>query len=192
MAWSMTSTETKKRGNLVARIVILVILGIGVLLVGLTFFWFVSPATESVESVEPADAVVVFIGGGDRLDTVEELIESGAATSVVVPNGRTGEVRTSLCDSSNIEVFCPDSETIDTRGEAQVIGEVAREQGWTHVIAVTSPYHVHRATYQLSQCFRGEISAVAAETDLDRDDWTEKVVHEWLGTIAAMTVQRAC
>ena len=76
MAWSMTSTETKKRGNLVARIVILVILGIGVLLVGLTFFWFVSPATESVESVEPADAVVVFIGGGDRLDTVEELIET--------------------------------------------------------------------------------------------------------------------
>ena len=192
MAWSMSATETNKRGKSIGKIVVRGILGIGLLLTGLTFFWFVAPVTDSVESVEPADAVVVFVGGDNRFDTAVALIESGAAERLVIPNARNGEVRTSLCDRPDIEVFCPDSRTIDTKGEAQVIGHLAREQGWTRVIAVTSPYHVHRATYQLSQCFPGSISAVSADTDLDRDDWSQKVVHEWVGTLAAMTFQRAC
>lgn len=187
-----TRAETRKRGTIVTKVVIWGILLTGVLLAGLTFFWFVVPATESIETVEPADAVVVFVGGGDRFGTAAELVESGAAESLVIPNGRNGEVRTRLCERTDIQVFCPDSETIDTRGEAQVIGEVAEQEGWTRLIAVTSPYHVHRATYQLSQCFPGEISGVSASADLDSDDWVDKVVHEWLGTLAAMTFQRAC
>ena len=187
-----TTTDTGSRGRTLIRFVLLAILLSGVGLVILTFFWFVSPATESVQSVEPADAVVVFVGAGDRFDTATEPIDSGAADAIVVPNGRNGEVRTRLCDRSDIEVFCPDSETVDTLGEAQVIGGLAEQEGWTRLIAVTSPYHVHRATYQLSQCFSGEISAVSADATLDRDEWVEKVMHEWLGTIAAMTFQRAC
>lgn len=187
---SATTSTKSKRSTL--KIWVLGLVGLGVLVVALTFFWFVSPASESADTVGPADAVVVFVGGGDRLDTAEELVERGAAPAIVIPNGENGEVRSDLCDSDRIEAYCPDSETIDTKGEAQVIAAVADEQGWSSLIAVTSPYHVHRATYQLGQCFDGSITAVAARTDIDRDDWLEKVVHEWLGTIAAMTIDRAC
>jgi uncharacterized SAM-binding protein YcdF (DUF218 family) len=145
-----------------------------------------------VETIGTADAVVVFVGSEERIDTAVELMERGVAPSLVIPNGRSADMDDDLCDEAPFQVYCPETETVDTTGEARTIGRLAEEQGWSRLVAVTSDYHVHRATYQLRQCHDGEVQAVASNRSLDRDDWVETLTHEWAGTVAAMTIQRAC
>jgi uncharacterized SAM-binding protein YcdF (DUF218 family) len=186
-----TTTAARRRGS-TGRRLLFVLAGVGLAFIALTFFWFVAPAVADIEEVGPADAVVVFVGDPDRLDTAVELMERGAAENLVIPNGRSGETRTAVCDESEFNVFCPDTETIDTQGEARAIGQIAEQQGWSSLIAVTSRYHVHRATYQLATCYDGAITAVAAETELGRRELLRKIAHEWAGTLAAMTIQRGC
>ncbi|HSK05868.1 MAG TPA: YdcF family protein, partial [Acidimicrobiia bacterium] len=135
----------------------------------LTFAWFVFPSTLDVDEVQSADAVVVFAGSRERLETAVELMESGAAPNLVIPNGNTRDVGTDLCDGAPFQVFCPDTGEISTWGEAQAIGRLAEEQGWTRLIAVTSVYHVHRATSLLRRCHDGPVDVVSPPRDIDRD-----------------------
>ncbi len=182
----MSGTVNKGRRLALSALIVLI------LLLGVTYFWFVAPAVAEIDDLTPADAVVVFLGDPERLETAANLMDLGIADNLVIPNGSTGETKTRLCDATAFEVFCPESETIDTRGEAQAIGRLAEEEGWSSLIAVTSSYHVHRATYQLQTCHDGSITAVAAETDLGRREMLRKIAHEWAGTLAAMTIHRGC
>ena len=186
-----TATATRKRRS-TGRLLLFVVAVVAVAFIALTFFWFVAPPVEDIDTAGPADAVVVFVGDPDRIRTAVELVQRGAAENLVIPNGRTGETETPVCDTSEFNVFCPETERVDTEGEARAIGQLAEEQGWSSLIAVTSRYHVHRATYQLATCHDGPIAAVAAETDLGRREWLDKIAHEWAGTLAAMTIQRGC
>lgn len=186
------STTPRARRPLI-RLLVAVVLLAPIVFVALTYFWFIAPPTEDVETVTAGDAVVVFAGSRDRLLTAVELMERGVASNLVIPNGRTSEMnRPGFCDETAFRVFCPETETIDTRGEARAIGQLAEEMGWTSLIAVTSVYHVHRATSQLRRCHEGPVVAVAASQSMDGDDWLDKVVHEWAGTLAAMTIRSAC
>lgn len=187
------TTHARPRSKLQTKAFLLFVVAIAVLAAVLSYTWFIDPATESVETAGTADAVVVFAGSGERIETAIELMERGVAANLVIPNGRSDDiVDRDLCDGASFQVFCPDSETIDTMGEAQAIGRLAEERGWSSLIAVTSSYHVHRATYQLGLCHDGPVQVVASNRSIDRDDLVASMVHEWAGTIAAMTVQRAC
>lgn len=158
--------------------------------------WTVWPDTVAPAALEPADAVVLFVGGsGERFDQGLALMEAGLAPVLVVPNGRN--VRRAqaegLCDGHHdFEVLCPVPEPITTQGEARAIGRVAAERGWDSVIAVTSTYHIARAELVLGRCFPGRIQAVGAEPDIDRDLWRRLVRHELLGHAAFRTVFRGC
>jgi uncharacterized SAM-binding protein YcdF (DUF218 family) len=165
---------------------------IGATLVLLTFVWFVNPPTEEIETVQPADAVVVFVGSSERLETAVELMEQGVAPSLVIPNGSDLDDAEDLCEEAPFQVFCPVTVDINTRGEAQAIGRIAEEQGWSSLIAVTSVYHVHRATFLLGRCYEGPVEVVTPSQDLDTDDWVEKIGHEWAGTLAALVLPRSC
>ena len=158
----------------------------------LTLVWFINPSTREIETVQPADAVVLFAGVEDRLDTAVELMERGAAPNLVIPNGETVDGAEDLCESASYTVFCPDTRTIDTVGEAETIGLLAREQGWSNVIAVTSTYHVHRATSLLGRCFDGGIVAVTPDQGLDREDLVSEVPCEWAGYLASWVVGPSC
>jgi uncharacterized SAM-binding protein YcdF (DUF218 family) len=159
----------------------------------LTLVWFISPSTQDVETVQPADAVVLFAGSSDRFDTAVELMESGAAPNLVLVNGNTLEGDSEdLCETAPYQVFCPDSRTIDTVGEAEAIGRLAREQGWSNLIAVTSTYHVHRATSLLGRCFDGSIQVVTPDQGMDREELIGKVPHEWAGFLASFVFGPSC
>lgn len=158
----------------------------------LTFVWFISPSTQDVESVQPADAVVLFAGDSSRLETAVELMDRGAAPNLVLVNGNSIDDGDDLCESAPYQVFCPDSRTIDTVGEAETIGQLAREQGWTNLIAVTSTYHVHRATSLLGRCFDGSIQTVTPDQGLDREDLIGKVPHEWVGWLGSFVFGPNC
>jgi uncharacterized SAM-binding protein YcdF (DUF218 family) len=158
----------------------------------LTLTWFIDPSTSEVGVVEPADAVVLFAGVEDRVDTAVELMERGAAPSLVIPNGESVDGAGDLCRSAAYQVYCPKSRTIDTVGEAEIIGRLAQEQGWDNLIAVTSLYHVHRATSLLGRCFDGSIQVVTPDNDLDREDLIEKVPYEMVGYLASFVFGPSC
>lgn len=166
---------------------------VGAIGVLLTFIWFVRPTTQQVETVQPADAVVLFAGASERLDTAIELMERSAAPSLVIPNGNSIDDAEELCGGeASFEVLCPDSEQISTTGEAQTIGRLAAERGWSRLIAVTSVYHAHRASFLLGRCYEGPFDVVTPSQDLGMDEWFEKVPHEWAGFLAALILQPAC
>lgn len=164
---------------------------LGAVVVLLTFVWFVNPRTEEIETVQRADAVVVFAGSPERLETAVELMESGAAPNLVIPNGNTPDVGTELCGQTLFQVFCPDTGEISTWGEARAIGRIAEERGWSRLIAVTSVYHVHRATSLLRRCHDGPVDAVTPPRDIELD-WVGKIGHEWAGYLASIVIHPTC
>jgi uncharacterized SAM-binding protein YcdF (DUF218 family) len=186
-----TTTERSRAPRLLVWALVLAVLGAAGLL--LTLVWFVGPSTHDVATVPPADAVVLFAGATERLDTAVELMERGAAPSLVIPNGTDIEDAEDLCEGgASFEVICPVTDEVTTTGEAQAIGRLAGERGWSSLIAVTSVYHVHRATFLLGRCYDGAVDVVTPSQDLGVSDWVDKIPHEWAGFLAAVVLQPAC
>ena len=179
-------------GRRIRRILVWALALVVATVVLLTFIWFVNPPTQEIGTVQSADAVVLFAGSAERLETAVELMEHGAAPNLVIPNGRTLGLAEDLCEQASFEVFCPDTDQISTRGEAQSIGRLAEERGWSRLIAVTSVYHVHRATFLLRRCHDGPVEVVTPSRDLDLEDWIDKIGHEWAGFLEAIILQPTC
>lgn len=177
--------------RLVLRILWWIVVAGAVAFLALTLLWFVFPQTDSSETVGPADAIVVFVGSTDRLDTALELMDDAAAPNLVIPNGTDNDDAEDLCRDAPDGVFCPSTENLDTRGEAEAIGQIAREEAWSSVIAVTSVYHVRRATYLLGRCFDGSITAVSPSGEVD-GDFVDNITHEWVGMVGAVVLPPSC
>ncbi len=146
---------------------------------------FVWPSTGTLRH---ADAVVVLAGGdGERLDRGLELVRAGLASTLVVSTGPP-----QLCDSTQpFEVLCFHPSPDSTRGEAEEIGGLARDHGWTRVVLVTSTYHVSRAHLLLDRCYTGAVEIAAAEPDQGLGAWLGAIAHEW-GGLAEALVHRSC
>jgi uncharacterized SAM-binding protein YcdF (DUF218 family) len=186
-----TTTERSRAPRLLVWVLGLALVGAASLL--LTLLWFVFPSTHDAATVPPADAVVLFAGATQRLDTAVELMENGAAPSLVIPNGTDYEYAEDLCEGdASFEVVCPVTDEVTTSGEAQAIGRLAGERGWSRLIAVTSVYHVHRASHLLGRCYDGPFDVVTPSPDLGVREWIEKIPHEWAGFLGAVVLQPAC
>ena len=186
-----TTTEKSKTPRFLVWLLALAVVGTAGLL--LTLVWFVGPSTHDVSTVPPADAVVLFAGATERLDTAVELMENGAAPSLVIPNGTDIEDAEDLCEGgASFEVICPVTDEVTTTGEARAVGRIAGERGWSRLIAVTSVYHVHRATFLLGRCYDGQVDVVTPSQDLGVGEWIDKIPHEWAGFLAAVVLQPAC
>ncbi len=190
---SSTSPSTRSRRRRVLWILAGVVVLLAAMTIPMTFNWFVNPPTHEIGTVQPADAVVLFAGTSERLETAVELMERGAAPNLVLPNGNTIDDAEDLCEGAgSYQVFCPASDEITTKGEAAAIGRLAQKQGWSRLIAVTSVYHVHRATFLLGRCFDGPVDAVTPSQDLGLEDFVGKIPHEWAGFLAALVLPPAC
>lgn len=156
--------------------------------------WTVAPASTDVADVEPADAVVVFVGGqGERTDAAFELMARDVADVLVVPNANGDEWPRDFCSPRDgFEVVCPVPETANTRGEARVIAELAAQREWDRLVLVTSTHHVARARLLLERCFDGDVTAVAADPHLSFGSWLDAAIHEWFGHVHALGVARGC
>lgn len=143
-----------------------------------------------------ADAVVLFVGGkGERLDTAVRLVEGGLADRLVIPNGTvsTWPQANKLCKGpTSFKVYCPSPDPDTTRGEARAIARVAQQQGWRHIVMVTSTYHVTRARVLLTRCFHGSVDAVSADPGVAPGRYAARVTHEWAGLAEAELVNRDC
>ena len=85
--------------------------------------------------------------------------------------------------------FTPSPET--TRGEAEAIGALARERGWSDLVVVTSTPHVTRARMLVDRCYDGALQVTGATPGTGLPGWIAAVTHEWAGLAEAM-VERSC
>ena len=153
---------------------------------------FVFPTSHAPAT---ADAIAVFRGGqGERLDTALRLLHAGVAKHLVIPNGTvpTWPQANAQCRSQPRTVTCPDPAQDSTRGEAEAIASVARQNGWQSIVLVTSTYHVTRARMLLDRCFGGRVDAVKAGPGLTPARYLQRVTHEWAGVAEAVLVNRDC
>ena len=137
-----------------------------------------------------ADAVVVLFGGRARLPVGVELVERGVAPVLVVSQGRERSWRSpGLCDRRDIRVVCPVADDESTRGEARLIGRLARERGWDSLVVVTSRFHLLRARLLIERCYGGRLALVGARQPRWR--LPLQIVLEW-GKLARAGILRGC
>ena len=138
---------------------------------------------------EQPDVIVVLGGGrGERLPLGIELRDRYDATLVLSASARGEGYNLGLrCD---VDAICVRPYPLTTAGEAATIEALAQSYHWDHVTVVTSRFHTTRARVLFRQCFGNRVSVVGARPAERRGPPT--YVRETVGTLAALTVRRAC
>lgn len=132
------------------------------------------------------DAVVVHAGPDQRLGHALELMEGGAAPTLVIMYGRYRSDADGLCGQTDpYEVLCPTPDLRTTIGEARALRRLVHERGWRTVITVTSDYHLRRATYLDAKFGRVEAIGSGAGQDLTRCEAVRLTLREMTATIQA-------
>jgi len=177
------TTTSTRRTLKVTAIVVAAVVAVGLVALNLRLFVFPASSTPA-----HADAVVVLAGGeGERLNRGLELISDGVASNLVVSRGSDR-----LCGTQHeFAVYCFVPDPDDTRGEAEAVGRIAAQEGWHHLVVVTSDYHATRAGILFGRCFSGTVDVTAAHSDQSPLPLLWAVGHEWGGLIEA-AVHRAC
>jgi len=138
------------------------------------------------------DAVVVHAGGkGERLDHALQLMAAGAAPTLVIMRGSapTWPQANALCGQVDpFEVLCPPPDPDTTIGEALALRTLAFERNWGVVVAVTSDYHLRRATYLDAKCSSSNIVGSAAASELSAPIYASRVVKEMAAMLQALIV----
>jgi len=142
------------------------------------------------DAIARADAVVVLFGGRGRLPVGIELVERGVAPVLVVSQGRDRRWRKpGLCDRRDVRVLCPVADEESTRGEARLIGRLAREQGWDSLVVVSSRFHLLRARLLIRRCYDGRLAMVGARPRAWRLPY--EIAWEW-AKLARTGILRDC
>lgn len=182
--------------------VLALILVVGLLVTGLTAARAV--LFPQVDSPKRVDAIVVVAGSNDdRYVYARSLAEEGVADHILVsePVGGTGRDAAAIdsyCASTpviardgrriDVECLAPDVDT--TEGEATAATRIARERGYSSLLAVTYWGHVSRVRMYFEQCFDGPVYV----TDTPRPTSISRrhaLLHETGGYLKAF-VRPAC
>ena len=163
---------------------------LGLVLAGLATAFVVYLLPTDDEPRDP-DAVVVLGGAGaERAELGIELAERYDAQLVLSSSAAIfGERQGRSCQLDAI-CFEPVPET--TRGEAQMVAEMAEEHGWDHVTVATSAFHTSRSRFLFRQCLGDRVTVVGAVREGGQATTPRLLVREGAGVIAAATFQRAC
>lgn len=130
--------------------------------------WFLFPPQDEPREV---DAVLVIAGASDgRHELGAQLIDDGVSENFVVSNsaGARDKAGYSHCNGdarpeSAAETWCMKSDPVTTTGEAMAIDKLAKQEGWTSVVAVTNRPHNHRVRTNLERCTDLEYSVVSVD-----------------------------
>ena len=142
------------------------------------------------ELPDQVDAVVVFSGEVRRTRLALQLMENGISDVLVLSLGELDPAGKLLCGQTEpFVVLCPRPEMVNTRGEARMFGEIADENGWTSIVAVTGDYHAQRARLRLSRCFDGDLAFANVDWGTPRG---QLIRRETLGYLQAQLLQRGC
>ncbi|WP_457962723.1 YdcF family protein [Arthrobacter sp. D1-29] len=150
----------------------------------LLLFCLNSPASPT----SPVDAVIVLGGSSEeRLPVAQRFADEGAAVLVVswtdTPGNATADALCRGASRPSPSLICFRPTGLDTRSEAEVIGDLVKTNGWTSIAVVTSSYHVPRSETLIQQCTDATVNMVASKPDLDSVEWLRRFVIETGGLI---------
>lgn len=143
-----------------------------------------------------ADAVVVLSGSKHaRLDRALEVMRDRVAPVLVISAGmdRRRPEANRLCKAGHgqgFRVLCFEPDPDSTRGEAEEVGRLARENAWRRVLLVTSRFHVTRARMLFDRCIAGDVDAIGVTYT-----WWSVPAHvagEWAKLAYASIFARDC
>jgi len=161
MIWPTMALSDLRRAALIL-VAILVALAVLMGVCGVAFF-----THAKVDPLQRADAVIVLGGEHDgREDYGIQLARDGWAPTVVISDAypEDDEVMHRVCKPVQaIEVICARAQEYTTRGEAQMMHQLAAQRSWTKIIVVTWRYHLPRARLVFRQCFSPNSDAVVME-----------------------------
>ena len=169
------------------RLVVKILIG-AVAVAGLGLFLSVVRPPTATDPT--GDAVVVHAGGrGERLRRALEMMETGAAPTLVIMGGSVDHwpAAQRLCgQTSPFEVLCPDPVPGTTLGEARALSELVSARGWNSVVAITSDYHLRRAHFLDRKCNPDlVVHGVAASSELPPASWLASVAREVIALMEA-------
>lgn len=171
--------RTRRRGP--RRLgVFLVGLFAGALAIGFVVFASRIDAAQPPDPMPRADGIVVWTGGGGRLETAGQLLEDGHGERLLVsgvnPDIDTARVAELSGVSADQRECCLDLDyaALDTRGNAVETATWASALGYEHIILVTSAYHMPRARVELGHASAGlRVTAVPVRATDARSWWRD-------------------
>jgi uncharacterized SAM-binding protein YcdF (DUF218 family) len=151
----------------------------------------------SVDRPVHSDAILVLgspsVDG--RLEQGLRLAADGYADTLVISIGwAKGRQRIAACANNDprFRVICFQPSPPTTRGEAEELGRLARQQHWNSVLVVTSTYHVSRARLIVGRCMPGPVRMVAAPgKPSSLRGWAYQFAYQ-TGGFAKAVLHRSC
>jgi uncharacterized SAM-binding protein YcdF (DUF218 family) len=144
---------------------------------------------------EPADpdAVVVLGGAGpERVELGIELRDRYDAVLVLSSSAINFGREAGVDCQNDPAIRCLYPQPATTLGEARSVAQLADEQGWDHVTVATARFHSTRARVLFRQCLGDRVSVVGAPPRPGQRRGPVEYLNEFVGTLAAMTYDRAC
>jgi uncharacterized SAM-binding protein YcdF (DUF218 family) len=130
---------------------------VAICLVDMGISGYVLFTNATVDEVQHADAIMVLGGDHDgREDYGLNLARDHWASTVVFsdPYEPDDLVMQRVCrNTGDVEVICRRPSPLTTRGESDMMRQLARERGWSRIIVVSWRYHLPRARLIFRQCF---------------------------------------
>ena len=159
------------------------------LFAGTTAHLFVWP---DLPPVPPrVDAIILLGGPGDRDEAAAALARAHAAPVLVQSIWDPG-ARPDRClhDLPGVTVVCFHPRPDTTQGEAEYLGQLARQRDWHSVILVATTDQAWRARLRFTRCFGGDVYVSTAP--LPPLLWFRQIPYQWAATVKALVFERAC
>ncbi|MDQ1744170.1 MAG: hypothetical protein QOE23_2509 [Pseudonocardiales bacterium] len=145
----------------------------------------------SVDRPVRSDAILVLgspsVDG--RLEEGLRLAAAGYADTLVISIGwAKGRQRIAACADNDprYRVICFQPDPPTTRGEAEEVGRLARQQHWNSVLVVTSTYHLSRARLIVGRCMPGTVRMVDTPARPSLGGWAYQFAYQTGGFAKAL------
>jgi uncharacterized SAM-binding protein YcdF (DUF218 family) len=147
------------------------------------------------DPLQHADAIIVLGGEHDGREAFgTQLARDGWAKTVVLsdPYGSDDPVMRDACrPQADVEVICRAPVPGTTRGEADLMRQLAKQRGWTKIIVASWRYHLPRARLIFGQCFSDRpdavvMQAVPRQYHFSFVHWELVYAYQWGGLMKAI------
>jgi hypothetical protein len=135
-------------------------------------------------------AIVMLAGPGNRLPVALELALENRAPVLVVSRGWQGYGGPCPSPIPSVKLICFEPDPPTTRGEAEVLGRMAKQFRWRSVVLVTSRTQDTRARIIAERCFGGSTYVITAPLPLS--SWPYEIAYGWGALFKALFVARTC
>jgi uncharacterized SAM-binding protein YcdF (DUF218 family) len=137
------------------------------------------------------DAIVVLGGAGAERARLGIALRDRYDTTLVLSSSAINFAREEGVDC-DIDAICLFPQPANTTGEARRVARLVEDKGWDHVTIVTTRFHTTRARVLFRQCLGDQVTVVGADRPPGQGRGLDTYIKEAVGTVAAMTVRRAC